>query len=160
VGPKKCSGPEHYFRPVMLRHTQQTEGESTMAFPKTFRAGHRADASLRDASQQGRLPALASKFSPKQLGGAFRAFVEHLFAAAGEGEDGRRSRLEVYGAQSDPNFPAEVMAALERRVGDADQGGPRLSPAQLEEEPDYTPEEFAAAVAARVAEAMAAYYGR
>lgn len=107
---------------------------------RTFRAGNRAsDALPRDPSrQQRRLAALATKFSPAQLGAAARAYFEQLFSLAGNGEEARQARIEIYGAMSDPNFsPAEaVAAALERRVGDADPGSARSSPAQLEDDED------------------------
>jgi hypothetical protein len=51
------------------------------------------------------------------------------------------------------------MHLAERRVGDADQGGPRTAPAELDAD-DFTQEEFAAAVKAACAEADAALYER
>jgi hypothetical protein len=108
------------------------------------------DALPRDPSQQQRrLAALSTKFSAAQLGAAARAYFENLFSAAGDGQQASKTRVEVYGAMSDPGFsPAQAAVdALERRVGDADPGGARSSPAQMEEEEaDDMQEEFAAAV--------------
>jgi len=111
--------------------------------------------------------ALLAQFSPAHRKRAAQAYRGGLLAGA---DDRMKAKLEAYAdaVLDDPRSlatdafdPAEIVPlaveALGRRVGDADREGPRMPLAQLDaEEPDYTEEELAAAVAAAVKEAKAA----